>query len=187
MRTLHQGFCAAGTLISGSFSEAAILKIMLAAVLAVTLVGSARAEILPLPAEGETFWGLGNTGIVCDADPCPRHGVFSMFRDGTRGRPPSSFDKLEPPLLRADEVVRRHIETAFSEDRCVVAEGHFEGEILVVRRLLGDCLPVSDAALSGFSAGNVHIAAHSPLLNAVPGQDWSRVARQLSGNRRLPY
>jgi len=126
-----------------------MLKTMLTAVLAVTLVGSAHAEILPLPAEGETFWGLGNTGILCDADPCPRHGVFPIFRDGTRGRPLSSFDKPEPPLLRADDVIRSRIETAFDEDRCVVAEGHYDGEILVVRRLLGDCLPVFDAELSG--------------------------------------
>lgn len=126
-----------------------MLKTMLTAVLAVTLVASAHAEILPLPAEGETFWGLGNTGIVCDADPCPRHGVFSMHRDGTRGRPLSRFDEPEPPLLRADDVIRSRIETAFGEDRCVVAEGHFEGDTLVVRRLLGDCLPVFDAALSG--------------------------------------
>lgn len=108
-------------------------------VLTLGLAGPAQAEILPPPAEGEAFWGLGATGVLCYRDPCPRHGVFPIHRDGTRGLPLSRIDQRQPPPLRADERDRARIEDAFHSGGCVVAEGHFEGEMLVVLRLLGDC------------------------------------------------
>lgn len=110
-------------------------------VLAVCLTGGANAEILPLPSEGETFWGLGSTGLTCTAEPCVRHGIFSIQRDGTRGVPLSDVEQPQPPDLRANDLIRTRIESAYEEGRCVVAEGHFEGPVLVVRQLLGECLP----------------------------------------------
>ncbi len=116
-----------------------IAKPILAFALALGLTGAAHAEILPLPAQGESFWGLGTTGMLCYQEPCPWNGVFPVYRDGTRGRPLSRFDQRQPPPLRADAAARARIEAAFEKGGCVVAEGHFEGETLVVRQLLGDC------------------------------------------------
>lgn len=111
----------------------------LAFALALGLTGAANAEMLPLPTAGETYWGLGTTGIFCYQEPCPWHGVFPINQDGTRGRPLSHVDQRQPPPLRADETARARIEAAFEKGGCVVGEGHFEGETLVVRGLLGDC------------------------------------------------
>lgn len=114
-------------------------QIIFAFALTLDLAGAASAEILPLPAQGETLWGLGTTGIMCYRAPCPWRGVFPVDQDGTRGRPLSRFDQRQPPPLRADDKIRARIEAAFEGEDCVLAEGHFEGETLVVRRLLGDC------------------------------------------------
>ena len=114
-------------------------KSILAASLLTGLAAGAKAEPLPLPAEGETFWGLGTTGIQCYRAPCPWRGVFPITPDGKRGRPLSNGDQRQPPPLDAGDGDRARIVAAFADSGCVVAEGHFEGETLVVRRLLGDC------------------------------------------------
>ncbi|RDE09161.1 hypothetical protein [Pelagibacterium lacus] len=103
------------------------------------VLAACLSEPLPLPAEGETFWGLGNTGIFCYRPPCPWTGIFPIERDGSRGWPLSRFDQNQPPPLRASAADRSRIEAAFEEGGCVVAEAHFEGRIMVVRRLVGDC------------------------------------------------
>lgn len=107
--------------------------------IAALVLAAGLSEPLPLPAEGETFWGLGSTGIFCYQPPCPWTGIFPIERDGTRGRPLSQFDQRQPPPLRASAADRSRIEAAFAEGDCVVAEAHFEGTIMVVRRLVGDC------------------------------------------------
>lgn len=114
-----------------------LTRIML--ILTLGLTGPAHAEILPPPADGEAFWGLGATGVLCYREPCPRHGVFPIHRDGTRGLPLSRIDQRQPPPLHGDERDRARIEDAFDSGGCVVVEGHFEGAVLVVLRLLGDC------------------------------------------------
>ena len=114
-------------------------KIILACLLALAPATGVVGEPLPLPAAGEAFWGLGTTGIQCYREPCPWHGVFPIGQDGKRGRPLSHLDQRQPPALDASEGDRARIEEAFAESGCVVAEGHFEGGTLVVRRLLGDC------------------------------------------------
>lgn len=114
-------------------------------VLAAALILSAASmqalslEPLPVPAEGEAFWSLGATGIDCYRLPCPWHGVFRIDPDGTRSRPLSRHDMTEPPPLEANDADRARIEDAFASDGCVVAEGHFEGETLVVARIAGEC------------------------------------------------
>lgn len=118
---------------------------MLRSTLAAALIlwaGAVQAlpvEPLPVPAGGEQFWGLGSTGINCYRAPCPWRGVFRMNPDGTRDRPLSGHDMTELPLLEADKADRTRIEGAFASGGCVVAEGHFEGETLVVARIAGEC------------------------------------------------
>lgn len=114
-------------------------KFDIACAIVLGLARATVAEPLPMPTEGETFWGLGTTGVLCYREPCPWHGVFPVYRDGRRGRPLSNLDHRQPPPLRADDKDRARIEAAFAEGGCVVAEGHFEGKTLVVRRLLGNC------------------------------------------------
>ena len=118
---------------------------MLRSTLAAALIlwaGAVQAfpvEPLPVPAGGEQFWGLGSTGINCYRAPCPWRGVFRMNPDGTRDRPLSGHDMTELPLLEADKADRTRIDGAFASGGCVVAEGHFEGETLVVARIAGEC------------------------------------------------
>ncbi|MBB1492460.1 hypothetical protein H5395_13125 [Paracoccus sp. MC1854] len=96
-------------------------------------------EPLPVPAEGEQFWGLGSTGILCYRPPCPWRGVFRIDPDGTGTRPLSGNDLPEPPPLEAGAGDRARIEAAFADSGCVVAEGHFRGDTLVVARIAGEC------------------------------------------------
>jgi len=110
-----------------------------ALILTITATQALHAEALPVPAEGEEFWGLGSTGMYCYRAPCPWRGVFRIDPDGTRDRPLSGEDMTEPPPLQASEADRARIEEAFAANGCVVAEGHFEGETLVVARLVGEC------------------------------------------------
>ena len=114
-------------------------QIIVALILLFGLTGSAHAELLPVPANGEAFWGLGATGILCYREPCPRHGVFRIHQDGSRDLPLSRRDQYQPPLLRANDEERTQIKAAFETGGCVVVEGHFEGEILVVARLRDEC------------------------------------------------
>lgn len=90
---------------------------MFRSILAAALVLSASAvqalsiEPLPVPADGEQFWGLGTTGIYCVKAPCPWRGVFRIHPDGTRDRPLSGHDLTAPPPLRAGDADRARIET----------------------------------------------------------------------------
>lgn len=114
-------------------------------ILAAALILSAGAvqafevEPLTVPADGEQFWGLGSTGIYCVKAPCPWCGVFRIDPDGTSDRPLSGADMGGPPPLRANEADRKRIEDAFAGHGCVVAEGRFEGDTLVVVRIAGEC------------------------------------------------
>ena len=110
-----------------------------ALILAATAAQSLDAEALPVPAEGEQFWGLGSTGLYCYRAPCPWRGVFRIDPDGASHRPLSAGDLTEPPPLQSGEADRARIEDAFAGHGCVVAEGHFEGETLVVARIAGEC------------------------------------------------
>lgn len=110
-----------------------------AMILAATAAQALDAEALPVPAEGEQFWGLGSTGIHCYRAPCPWRGVFRIDPDGTRDRPLSGDDLTKPPPLQASAADRARIEGAFVTQGCVVAEGHFDGETLVVSRIAGEC------------------------------------------------
>lgn len=101
--------------------------------------GPAPAEPLPEPAEGNLFWGMGNTGIMCVTTPCPWTGVFQINRDGSREFPLSGDDAPAPPPLRADEADRARIAAAYSGGSCVIVEGRFDGDTLIVARVLGDC------------------------------------------------
>lgn len=110
-----------------------------ALVLSASAVSALSIEPLPVPADGEQFWGLGTTGIYCVKAPCPWRGVFRIHPDGTRDRPLSGHDLPAPPPLRAGDADRARIEDAFARSGCVVAEGHFDGETLVVLRIAGEC------------------------------------------------
>lgn len=114
-------------------------KIVFSLTLILGLAGAARAEQLPLPEPGESLWGLGATGISCYQEPCPRYGVFQIHRDGRFELPLSRRNQPQPPPLRADKPDRDRIERSFETGGCVMAEGHFEGRTLVVRRVWGDC------------------------------------------------
>jgi hypothetical protein len=114
-------------------------KIVFSLTLLLGLAGAARAELLPLPEPGENLWGLGATGIMCYQEPCPRYGVFRIYQDGRFELPLSRRNQSQPPPLRADERDRARIDWAFETGGCVMAEGHFEGRTLVVRRVWGDC------------------------------------------------
>lgn len=101
--------------------------------------GPARAEPLPEPAGGNLFWGMGNTGIMCVTTPCPWTGVFRINPDGSREFPLSGDDAPAPPPLRASDADRARIAAAYAEGACVIVEGRFEGDAMVVARVVGDC------------------------------------------------
>lgn len=110
-----------------------------ALILTATAAQAFSDEPLPVPPEGEQFWGLGSIGIDCVRLPCPWRGVFRIHPDGTFDRPLSRNDLTAPPPLQARDGDRGRIEDAFASDGCVVAEGHFEGKTLVVARIGGEC------------------------------------------------
>ena len=58
----------------------AMFRSILAAalVLSASAVSALSIEPLPVPADGEQFWGLGTTGIYCVKAPCPWRGVFRI-------------------------------------------------------------------------------------------------------------
>lgn len=82
--------------------------------------------------------GLGSTGILCYRDPCPRHGVFRIGTDGTRGHPLSHEDQPEPHLRGKDRHLPQ-VRAAFAEGECLLASAQLEGDILVIAALHGPC------------------------------------------------
>ncbi|MRX52217.1 hypothetical protein GI374_17830 [Paracoccus sp. S-4012] len=109
-----------------------------ALILAAGLASAEAAEPYPVPAEGQQFWGLGKTGILCCMAPCPWRGVFPIEADGSAGRPLSAADQPDPPPMQTSDEDRARIEAAY-EDGCRIVEGRFEGETLVVTRVVAEC------------------------------------------------
>jgi hypothetical protein len=109
-----------------------------AALILSACAASAQAEPLPVPSEGEGFWAIGVTGIHCYRAPCPWRGIAPIASDGSAGSPLSPADQPAPPPLRASKADRARIDAAYAQD-CLVVEGHFEGETLVVARVLAQC------------------------------------------------
>lgn len=116
-----------------------------AVLLALFLPFGAHADVLPAPAEGQSWWGLGATGILCYQLPCPFNGVFPISRDGTRGRPLSAENERDPNLGGNDANLAR-IRDAFAAGDCVIAEGRLAGDRLVVSRILGSCEEIEGRA-----------------------------------------
>lgn len=100
-----------------------------------------RAEVLPPPAEGQSYWGFGATGIHCYQQPCLWHGIFPVARDGTRGTPLAQANGSGPPL-EASMSDRVQISEALAEGGCIIAEGRLEENILTISRILGACRDV---------------------------------------------
>ncbi|WP_283180077.1 hypothetical protein [Gemmobacter sp. 24YEA27] len=115
-----------------------------ATLVALSLAPAAQADgtapALPEPAAGQSWWGLGSTGILCYQLPCPFHGVFPIARDGTRGKPLSPGDDRDPNLGGPDADLTR-IRAAFAAGECLIAEGRLEDDRLLISRIHGHCDP----------------------------------------------
>lgn len=97
---------------------------------------SARASADAPPAP--SLFRVGETGILCYMEPCPRRGIIPLgAEDAVPQRPIWSGDR--PPELRAGEAEQRRIASTWEENGCLIVEGTFVEGVLAVRRIHGPC------------------------------------------------
>lgn len=101
--------------------------------------GTALAEAMPAPSEGNSLWGMGATGMQCYHQPCPWRSIFPIHQDGSHDRPLSSDDMDLPPPLEASDTDRARIEAAFETGGCVIVDGRLDSGTMIVARVLGEC------------------------------------------------
>lgn len=106
--------------------------------IALTLAPAAAPILADTPAETGQ-WMLGRTGILCYAEPCPWNGVRPMRADGTAGWPLSRENLPEPPSIRASDADRARIAATWAASGCLLVDGRFNGGVLVIDHILGDC------------------------------------------------
>jgi hypothetical protein len=88
------------------------------------------------PIEG--LFRIGRTSIYCMRKPCPWRGITKIREDGlTDGKPVWAGDEL--PIIEASPADRERIRSSWQDSGCLLAQGRFEGQRLVVRHVAGDC------------------------------------------------
>ena|SRR5690606_3502970 len=86
------------------------------------------------PLAGE--FQVGQTGIHCVKEPCPRRGIIQL---GSRSRLPV-WRRPTLPEVQAEPAIRGQLRRAWDEDGCLRVRGTFDGQKLVVEELVGQCL-----------------------------------------------
>jgi hypothetical protein len=81
---------------------------------------------------------IGPTGVYCVRAPCPWRGVTRLDAEGRAvGRPLWSGERL--PTIVAGDADKRRIMAVWRVSGCLVAQGRFEAERLIIRRVIGAC------------------------------------------------
>jgi len=93
----------------------------------------------PAVAAAGSLFRVGRTGIVCYREPCAHRGVTpASSADPSAPAQPIWWGDT-PPTILGDVEDYRVIEAAWDDFRCVLVEGEFDGEMLTVHRLAGEC------------------------------------------------
>jgi hypothetical protein len=86
----------------------------------------------------EGIFRIGRTGIHCMRKPCPWRGITKVREDGlTEGKPVWTGDEL--PILESSPADRDRIRSSWRDSGCLLVQGRFEVQRLVVRHVTGDC------------------------------------------------
>lgn len=110
---------------------------------AVLALLSGAAPPPPVPELGETpaysgLFRVGDTGIDCYKEPCPRRGIIPVdAQQPRRWRPIWSGET--PPPLRGSKADRRRITSSWADDGCLLVEGAFMDGTLHVQQIQGAC------------------------------------------------
>ena len=86
----------------------------------------------------EGIFRIGRTGVYCIRKPCPWLGIMKIREDGLPdGKLVWTGDEL--PIIEASPADRKRIRSSWQDSGCLLAQGRFEGQRLVVRHVTGDC------------------------------------------------
>lgn len=81
---------------------------------------------------------IGRTSVNCVKAPCPWRGIVNL---GNSSR--NSLDPLwtgnDLPVLNASDGDAHRIRAAWEKLECLVVDGTFDGQTLMVNRILGGC------------------------------------------------
>jgi hypothetical protein len=96
----------------------------------------ASSKISAAPIEG--MFRIGRTGVYCIRKPCPWRGITKIREDGlAEGKPVWAGDDL--PIIEASPADRDRIRSSWRDSGCLLVQGRFEGQRLVVRHVTSDC------------------------------------------------
>jgi hypothetical protein len=99
----------------------------------------AAALAAPAVAAAGSLFRVGRTGINCYREPCPHRGVTPVSSADQSAPAQPIWWGDTPPTILGDVEDYRVIEAAWDDFRCVLVEGEFDGEMLTVRRVAGEC------------------------------------------------
>lgn len=117
------------------------MRVLAGAIVAVLLGGASPpapvSDLIEPPAYSGLF-RVGDTGINCYKEPCPRRGIVPIDTEQPRQwRPIWSGDT--PPPMRGSKAHRQRIATAWSDHKCLLVRGTFMDGTLDVQTIDGSC------------------------------------------------
>lgn len=94
------------------------------------LVGATTAS---LAADQAILMRIGDTGILCVREPCPRRGIIEVHEDGRSHPSVPLWSGTQLPALSGSAAHRHLIEQAWKTPQgSILAYGYFEGGRLVI-------------------------------------------------------
>ena len=117
------------------------MRVFAGAIVVVLLGGAAPPPPVPAQSESRAYSGLfrvGDTGIDCYKEPCPRRGIIPIdAQQPRRWRPIWSGET--PPPIRGNRADRQRIVSAWAGDQCLLVQGTFLHGTLDVKKINGSC------------------------------------------------
>jgi len=90
------------------------------------------------PTRAAELFRIGRTNIYCVKAPCPWRGIARAGKDQRPLGPPFWIDADLPALKAAPDDAKR-LRAAWDNSGCLVVEGRFEKDELIVQRIIDDC------------------------------------------------
>lgn len=117
------------------------VRVLAGAVVLALLGGAAPSPPMPEQSETSSYSGLfrvGDTGIDCYKEPCPRRGIIPIDTEQPRRWRPIWSGETPPPM-RGSSADRRRIVSAWADDQCLLVQGTFMHGTLDVQKINGSC------------------------------------------------